>query len=377
MTAGTLTGGRPATAALGTVADVTAVAYRVPLPRPWGPDVPAHHIVVAEITLEDGRTGTGFTWTPKVGAGAVHALLTQDCREAVTGLPAHPETVWDALWLHLHEAGAGGVTTLAMAAVDTALWDLRARAAGHGLADELGRRRSSVPVYGSGVNLHYSLAELTAQARRWAGRGYPAVKVKVGSDDLARDVERIAAVREVIGPDTKLMIDANQRWDLFRAREALTALAPFGLLWVEEPLPADDLSAHVRLRRDTGVPLAVGENIRTVRGFRDLLTSQACDVLQPNVARVGGITPLRRIAELARTFDVPVYPHLLPDLSGQLACTLPLPTMVEDVEDASFAELGVLHEPFPVVIDGCELRLTGRPGHGLRFATEHLREVAR
>ncbi|MCF6523956.1 mandelate racemase/muconate lactonizing enzyme family protein [Streptomyces sp. JJ36] len=349
------------------VQELTARILTAPLPRPWGPDVPVNHVIVCELTLSDGRTGTGFTWTPRAGAGAVHALLTQDCRDAVRGLTAHPETVWDALWEQLHEAGSGGITTLALAAVDTALWDLRARAAGHSLAEELGLRRDTVPVYGSGVNLHYPVEELAAQARRWAAHGYRAVKVKVGSPDPAADVARVAAVREAIGPDTALMIDANQRWDGFTARRAIDALRPYVLHWVEEPLRADDLTGHVRLRRECGVPIAVGENLRTPYAFRDWLAAGACDVVQPNVARVGGVTPLRRIAELARLYSVPVWPHLLPDVSGQLACALPLPAMVEDVEDASFGALGLLDGPSPVTIDGPVLTLDRVPGLGLRF----------
>lgn len=338
------------------------------LSRPWGADVPANHVVVCEVSLSDGRTGTGFGWTPQIGAAAVLALLTTDVRDAVVGLPAHPETVWDTAWKHLHEAGAGGVTTLALSAVDIALWDLRSRAAGLSLADTLGRRRETVPVYGSGVNLHYPLAELVAQAQRWADRGLKAVKIKVGSPDVAVDVERVTAVRETIGPDALLMVDANQRWDLPRAKRALAALEPLDLHWIEEPLPADDVQAHVRLRGDTGVPVAIGENVRTVQGFRDLLVAGACDVVQPNITRVGGITPFLRIAELARAFSVPLYPHLLPDLSAQLACALPLPAMVEDIEDASFAALGLLREPYPMRIEGGSAHLTGAAGHGMHFA---------
>ncbi|WP_227870002.1 mandelate racemase/muconate lactonizing enzyme family protein [Streptomyces otsuchiensis] len=337
------------------------------LSRPWGEAVPANHVIVCEVTLSDGSVGTGFSWTPQIGARSVLALLNTDVRDAVTGLPAHPGTVWDAAWRHLHEAGSGGITTLALAAVDIALWDLRSRAAGLTLADELGRRRESVPVYGSGVNLHYPLEELTAQARRWADRGLKAVKIKVGSPDIAVDVERVTAVREIIGPDAVLMVDANQRWDLPRAKRALTALEHLGLHWIEEPLPADDVQAHVRLRGDTSVPVAVGENVRTVYGFRDLLVAGACDVVQPNVTRVGGITPFLRIAELARTFSVPLHPHLLPDLSAQLACSLPLPAMVEDIEDASFAALGLLREPYPMRIEGGTAHLSGAPGHGMDF----------
>jgi L-alanine-DL-glutamate epimerase-like enolase superfamily enzyme len=350
---------------LATIAEITVGARTVALPRPWGPDVPANHVITCEVLLDDGRRGTGFTWTPQIGAQAVRALLENDCRAALRGLPAHPEVVWDRLWRHLREAGAGGITTIAMAAVDLALWDLRC--GDLGLADALGRRRDTVPVYGSGVNLHYSLEELTAQAKRWSEAGYPAVKVKVGKPDLREDVERVAAVREVIGPDSILMIDANQRWDLPTARRAVAALQPYGLHWVEEPLPADDVQAHVRLRESVPVPIALGESVYTTYGFRDLLVAGACDVVQPNVARVGGITPFLRIAELARTFGVPVFPHLLPEISGQLALALPLPAMVEDVEDASFAALGLLAEPYPVTIGNGVLRAGGHRGHGLDF----------
>ncbi len=335
------------------------------LPRPWGPDVPVHHVLICEVTLDDGRTGTGFCWTPTIGAKAVRALLEDDIRAALIGMAdPHPEVVWDRLWRRLREAGGGGVTTIALAGVDMALWDLHC--GGRGLADVLGRRRSGVPVYGSGVNRHYTLAELVAQAERWKAAGYPAVKMKVGLPDLREDVERVAAVREVIGPDTPLMIDANQLWDLYRARRAVEALAPFGLHWLEEPLPADDVAAHVELRRSVDVPIAVGENVYTAYGFRDLLTAGACDVIQPNVVRVGGITPFLRIAELARTFGVPAYPHLLPEVSGQLALTLPFPCMIEDVEDASFATLGLLAGPYPVDV-GTELRVPGHPGLGLNW----------
>ncbi|MBT3072876.1 MULTISPECIES: mandelate racemase/muconate lactonizing enzyme family protein [Streptomyces] len=359
------------------ITGVTARAFRAPLRRPWGPGVPANHVIVAEVAVDDGRTGTGFTWTPQAGAGAVLALLEQDCADAVLGLPAHPETVWDVMWAGVHEAGSGGVTTLAMAAVDTALWDLRASAAGHSLADELGRRRNAVPVYGSGVNLHYSLPELVAQAERWKAKGYRAIKVKVGHPDPATDLTRLLAVREVVGPEVSLMIDANQRWDLLRAKHALRTLAPCDPCWIEEPLLSDDLAGHARLRRELGVPVAVGENIRTLHGFRQWLDAGACDVVQPNVARVGGVTPFRRIAELAALHSVPVYPHLLPELSGQLACALPLPSMVEEVEDASFGALGLLRDKGPVTVEAGELRTVGRPGLGLEFAFDRLDEVAR
>ncbi|MGP4024834.1 mandelate racemase/muconate lactonizing enzyme family protein [Actinomadura sp. 3N407] len=341
------------------IKDLSVVPRSVPLARPWGADVPCNHVLLVTLTLDDGRSGTGISWTPRIGAHAVKALLEHDIRDAVIGLPAHPGVVWDRLSAHLGEAGRSGIVPIAMAGVDLALWDLECD--DRSLVDVLGARRDSVPVYGSGINRHYSLDELTAQAARWAAAGHPAVKIKVGRPSLAEDVERVAAVREIIGPGTALMIDANQRWDLHRARTALRALERFDLFWIEEPLPADDLAAHAELRRSIGTPIAVGENVATAHGFRDLLTTGACDVVQPNVVRVGGITPFLRIADLARVFDVPVHPHLLTELSGQLALALHHPAMVEQAEDATLTDLGLLADPPPVEITGAELRATGAP----------------
>lgn len=186
------------------------------LPRPWGADVPVNHVIEVRVTDSDGGTGTGFSWTPTIGVESVQALLEHDVRATVLGAAADAATLWPQLWARLHEAGSGGVTTIAMAGVDLALWDLAGRRAGRSLAGLLGRRRDDVEVYGSGVNLHYPLDELLAQVRRWIEAGFGAVKIKVGRPDLGEDVERVAAVRELLGPDRALMIDANQRWDLDR-----------------------------------------------------------------------------------------------------------------------------------------------------------------
>ena len=351
------------------VADLRVRAHRFPLPRPWGAEVTHVHLLVTEVETSAGEVGVGFSWTPRVGAHAVAALLAHDIPPVVRGGPLHPEVAWDRLWRWLHEGGGGGLTTMAMAGVDLALWDLRARACGAPLVDLLGRRRARVAVYGSGVNRHYSFDELRAQAQRWVDAGYPAVKIKVGGRDLEADVERVAMVREVIGPSRRLMIDANQLWDLATARRAIARMAAYDLYWVEEPLLADDLRAHARLREMVDAPIALGENLYTVYQFREALRLGACDIVQPNVVRVGGITPFLRIAALAEAHGAHVAPHLLPELSGQLALCLPQPTMVEDVEDAGFARIGALAGPSGVHIEEGWLRAETGPGHGLVFAS--------
>jgi L-alanine-DL-glutamate epimerase-like enolase superfamily enzyme len=349
------------------IAALACRQLRLRLTRPWGAEVPYQHLVIVEVSTDDGRSGTGFAWTPQIGAGAVLSLLREEIAPAVVDADPTPGPLWDRLWTRLREAGAGGLTTIALAGLDIALWDLRARTAGASLADLLGRRRDRVPVYGSGVNLHYSLDELVAQAERWVAAGHTAAKVKVGKPELDEDVERVAAIRQVLGSRRRLMVDANQRWDLPTARRAIRALERFDLYWVEEPLRADDLAAQADLRTHVDTPLASGENLHTITAFRDALVARALDIAQPNVVRVGGITPFLRIASLASAFAVPVVPHLLPELSGQLALTLPLPPLVEDVEAASFAALGALAAPSGVRIENGELTAATGPGHGLRF----------
>jgi L-alanine-DL-glutamate epimerase-like enolase superfamily enzyme len=337
------------------------------MPVPWGPDRIYQHVIITELTAGDGSRGTGFSWTVDAGAEAITALIDADCRPAVERGPAHPELAWERLWWHLRELG-GGIACLAMAAVDIGLWDLRARAAGLSLPDLLGRRRDQVPVYASGVNRHLALDELVEQVTRWVEAGHTRVKIKVELPDLDQDIERVAAVRRVIGPKRLLMVDANQLWDLPTARRAAQALAGYHIFWLEEPIPAQDTRGYARLRSAIDIPVAAGESLFTQAQFRDLLLAEGVDFIQPNVCRVGGITPFLRIAELARSFSVPVMPHLLPDISGQLAFCLPLPPMVEDIDTGSFAALGALAGPAPVVVTGDSLDASGEPGHGLAFS---------
>lgn len=350
-----------------TIARITTTPLTASMPRPWVPEAPWLHLVRVDVECSDGVVGTGFSWTPTIGAAAVRALIDTDIAAFVTGRAADPRELWPQLWRHLHEAGGAGVTTIAMAGIDLALWDAAGRRAGLGLADSLGRIRSRVGVYGSGVNLHYPIDELVAQARRWVDTGYDAVKIKVGKADVAEDVDRVAAVREALGPDRRLMIDANQRWDLPTALTALDRLAPLDPHWIEEPLRSDDTLGYLELRGSIGIPVAMGENVHTLHRFRELARLGAADILQPNVVRVGGITPFLEIAALVDDTDLRLAPHLLPELSGQLAMVIAQETEIERVEDADLDTLGLLDGLSPVVFEGASLTAPGAPGIGVRL----------
>lgn len=340
---------------------------RIPLTRPWGEDVTEIRVVAVTVTADDGAQGHGFSWTPSIGASAVKAMIDDDLAPFLRGRHATSTGIWDAAWAHLHEAGGGGITTIALAGVDLALWDLRARSEETSVTEMLGRRHERLAMYGSGVNLHYTIEQLAAQVSRWVDVGYDAVKIKVGKPDLAEDLDRVAAVRSILGADRRLLIDANQRWDLDTATRAVTALAAHDIGWIEEPLRADDLAGHAELRRRIDVPIALGENVHTEYRFREFMDAGAVDVVQPNIIRVGGITPFLRIVELARNRGATLAPHLLPELSSQLAFTLTESTWIEDVEDAGFAELGALTEPTGLIASGGWMSGGPALGLGIRF----------
>ncbi|RKR73387.1 mandelate racemase/muconate lactonizing enzyme family protein [Frondihabitans australicus] len=351
------------------IAALTTRAIRVPLRRPWADDVPAVTVIETRVDDTDGATGWGLSWTPSIGAASVRAMLDHDIASWAVGRTADARTLWPDLWAHLHEAGSGGVTTIATAGLDTALWDLAARRAGLPIADLLGRRRDDVAAYGSGVNLHYPLDDLLAQVQRWIDAGFDAVKIKVGSPDLARDVSRVREVRALLGDDRRLMLDANQRWSRDDARAAMRVLGDVDPAWIEEPLRADDLEGYQELAKAIPTPVACGENLHTRYRFREFARSGAAAVLQPNVVRVGGITPLLDIAAEIADAGATIALHLLPELSGPLALALDAESPAEVVEGAMFGECGVLSDPAPVEVSGGRLRDTREVGLGLRFGS--------
>jgi L-alanine-DL-glutamate epimerase-like enolase superfamily enzyme len=261
--------------------------------------------------------------------------------------------------------GGGGVTTTALAALDIALWDLTAKEVGKSLVALLGPVRERVLAYASGINLNKSEPELALQVRGWRAAGFKAFKIKIGKPEIEEDVERLTKVREVAGR-LPVMVDANQGWDIGRAERAIHALEPQGPYWIEEPLLADDVEGHARLRARVRTPIAIGENVYTLQQFNHFLARGACDFVQADVVRVGGITPYLEIAALARAFGVPLAPHFMMELSGQLLCCLPHGHILESIDGGSLTDLGALSEPIRIEDGHFTPARAPRPRHRLR-----------
>lgn len=326
------------------ITGVEVMASRLPISSgQWQDQVhTVDHIdlVVVDVATDVGIVGTGISHTSGVGAWGILGLLKELAPQLVGRRPA-PGPLWDWSWRYLHDCGGGGVTTLALAAVDIAVWDATARSSHMALVDVLGRRRDRVPLYASGINLNLSQEELVEQVRGWRGRGYPAAKIKVGKEDLAEDVERIAAVRRAV-PEMNVMVDANQGWSYAEALRRMRSFEPFGLVWVEEPMLVDDVVAHERLADRAPCSIALGENLYTVAQFKEFITRGAVDYVQADVARIGGVTPYLRVAELAAAHQLPMAPHFIMEVSAEVVGAVPNLYMVEDTTGGTLRELGAV-----------------------------------
>jgi len=356
------------------IADVSSKLYHIPPTVTW--EDATHKVgylefVVTRIITDTGIVGEGFTYTTGIGASSVIALLEDYCRGMLLGEdPRQTERLWGLLYAQLHRSGTGGINTLALGALDIALWDIVGQWQDTPLHQLLGARRDAIPTYGSGIDLYLERDALLDQVEGWLAEGHRAVKIKIGRPDADDDVERTMAVRKLIGSERKLYVDANQRWTVPECMVRLQKLAPALLDWIEEPLHAEDISGHADLRRILNTPIALGESLYTRHQFADYLRAGAMDFVQADVARVGGITEWIKIAHLSGAFHRPMAPHYLSEISVGLMCAIDNGAVLECVRGGSFSEMGVLHEGLRIE-NGVAYPFAS-PGHGVRFNDEAL-----
>jgi L-alanine-DL-glutamate epimerase-like enolase superfamily enzyme len=314
-----------------------------------------------ELVTDDGASGLGYSYTIGTGGTAVLALLRDYLLPRLVGQDATMvEAVWRDLFFATRATAVGAITSLALAAVDTALWDRRAQAAGLPLAVLAGGAKDRIPLYDTEVGwLHLPIEEVAAGAKDAVSRGLHGVKVKIGKPSADEDAERLLAVRAAIGPDKALMVDANQSMTSAEAIRRSPALERAGVLWFEEPLPADDVSGHERLARATHIPVAVGESMYSIGQFAEYLARGAAGIVQADVARVGGVTPWLKIAHLAEAHNVQVAPHFLMELHVSLCGAVPNSLFLEYIP-----QLRAITRTELRVEDGCAL-MPQVPGLGI------------
>ncbi|CAG0971546.1 L-talarate/galactarate dehydratase [Burkholderiales bacterium] len=335
----------------------------------------AQETPIVRITCDDGAQGTGYSYTIGTGGSSVVALLRDHLAPLVLGEdPDGIERLWKRMFFHTHATAVGAITSLALAAVDTALWDLRGRRTGLPLWKLAGGAQRRVPTYTTeGGWLHLSREALVDEAVAAREKGFRGTKMKVGKPHLSEDVDRLDAVRAAVGDAFEIMTDANQGFTVSESIRRARAFEPFGLAWLEEPLPAEDLGGHVELARAAPMPIAVGESIYAAQHFREYLERDACSIVQVDCARIGGVTPWLKVAHLAETFNVAVCPHFLMELHVSLSAAIPNGAWVEyipQLDDLTSSRM-TLRDGYAIPPDG--------PGLGIDwdFAAIERRAVAR
>jgi L-alanine-DL-glutamate epimerase-like enolase superfamily enzyme len=352
---------------------VSAEIYKVPVHREMR-DAIRHFstldLVFAHIETEEGVVGSGFTYSViPFGAREVRSLIEHGLGPLIQEMDARDhELLWNRMWRRVDWVGRGGIAVLAIAAIDIGIWDLKSKIADMPLYRLLGGARRQIPVYNTdGGWLNHSIEQLVEETERIVAAGFRGTKIKVGKEDPAEDAERIAAVRQILGPHGTLMVDANERFTSAEAIRRARMWEKCDLFWFEEPLPAEDILGHAILKAHTAIPIAVGESLFSRFQFRDYIATGGVSIVQPDACRCAGITEWLKIAHMADCHNMQVSPHFVMELHLPLVAAIPNSLFVEYIPSLD----AVLTEPLKLN-NGC-FEPSETPGLGIPFDWGRLR----
>ncbi|OMI36206.1 L-talarate/galactarate dehydratase [Streptomyces sparsogenes] len=318
-----------------------------------------------ELATEEGHQGIGFSYSKRAGGPGQFAHAKEIAPTLLGEDPSDIAKLWTKLVWAGASVGRSGLSTQAVAAFDIALWDLKAKRAGLPLAKLLGAHRDSVRCYNtSGGFLHTPTEQVLENASASLAQGIGGIKIKVGHPDGKVDLRRVTAVREHLGDEVPLMVDANQQWDRPTAQRMGRALEEFGLGWIEEPLDAYDARGHAALAASLDTPVATGEMLASVAEHWELIRNEAADIVQPDAPRIGGITQFLKLATLAEHQNLQLAPHFAMEIHLHLAAAYPYEPWVEHFDwlEPLFNER--LH------ISGGRMHVSSRPGLGITLSEQ-------
>ena len=326
---------------------------------------PTRDFITLVVRTDAGLEGIGYTFMGWAISGALRTAVDELGALIVGDDPLAIETIHHKLRAAAGTAGPGGIFTLAVAAIDIALWDIKGKHAGLPVATLAGGFRRKAPVYASGaLGRDAPLDDVVKAAGRLVESGYTQMKMNLalpGRSSPRKEVERVREIRNAIGPDVDLMADVNQRWDVRQALSIGSRIEEFGLYWLEDPVAADDYPGLAAVADGLKTPIAAGEYVYGSVPFRYMLEARSVDIVMADVMRTGGITHWLKIAGMAEAFNLPIVSHLYPEISVHLVCAVSNGLVIENMPWSNR-----LFQEVPRPAAG-ELAVPEKPGLGLAF----------
>jgi mandelate racemase len=350
------------TEAMPRVRELRVRAVRVPMAEPHrtaSGTITESPLVLTDVLTDEGVVGHSYVFCYTALALEPVARLVKALEPLIGGQPVAPLEIERLLAARFRLLGPQGLTAIAMAAIDMALWDALARSRGLPLVRLLGAVPKPIPAYGA---TGYDGAEGSARvAATWAERGFTGVKAKIGYPDVAGDVDVVRAMRRAVGDRVSLMVDYNQSLAPTDAIARARRLDDEGLAWIEEPTLADDYAGHARIAREVRTPIQCGENWWGPHDMRKAIDAGACDYMMPDVMKIGGVTGWLRAAALGEAHGIRLSNHLFVEVSTHLLCATPTAHWLEYAEWFN----PILEQPLTIV-DGCAVP-DERPGSGVEW----------